>query len=265
MRHGRYSTYQRLGCRCQPCKDDYFRYMKGLKYDHANGIHRNVDSGPARERVMGLIARGWTHAQIAATAGVWHTTVTRLVNHPEVGAHRDTVAALLAVRLDQKPAIEAGMQDATGSARRLQALSWLGWTWPAVAARTGLDLASIARIAAGRRAGVRTSTADSIAAVYRQLLTRPAPQGRNATRNRAQARVKGWHGPMAWEDIDDPAAVPHPDKPGEQQAVGIDPDDVAMLARHGLSDPQIAARIGATTSAVWRVRQRHQIPAALAA
>jgi transcriptional regulator with XRE-family HTH domain len=265
VRHGRYSTYQRLGCRCQPCRDDYFRYMKALKYDHERGIHRNVDAGPARERVLGLVGRGWTQAQIAATAGVWHTTVTRLVNHADIQIHRDTAAALLSVRLDQKPAIPAGLQDATGSARRLRALSWLGWTWPAIAERTGLDVASIARIAAGRRAGVQTSNATAIAAVYRQLLTQPAPQGRNATSNRRQARVKGWHGPMAWDDIDDPASQPHTDEPGERQAVGIDPDDVAMLARHGLSDPQIAARIGASTAAVFRVRQRHQIPAALAA
>ncbi|MEU4590069.1 hypothetical protein [Micromonospora aurantiaca (nom. illeg.)] len=101
--------------------------------------------------------------------------------------------------------------DPTGTRRRLQALAVLGWRWTDIAARRGVTWQSIQIVALGGR-NVHRTTAAEVAAVYRDLSTRPGPSRITA----ARAAAKGWHGPLAWHDIDDPACVPDttdPDAP----------------------------------------------------
>jgi DNA-binding NarL/FixJ family response regulator len=78
-------------------------------------------------------------------------------------------------------------------------------------------------------------------------------------RARNDARRKGWHGPLAWDDdIDDPTAKPdidqHPDKRGKPAQ--IDELRVARLVREGLTNAQIAQRIGCHVRTVTRARGR---------
>ncbi|OKI47280.1 hypothetical protein [Micromonospora sp. CB01531] len=93
--------------------------------------------------------------------------------------------------------------DGTGTRRRLRALAVLGWRWPDIGERLGVTGSAVAILAAS--AGlVELPTVARVKAVYRELCERPGPSRITARR----AAAKGWHGPLAWADIDDPACVP---------------------------------------------------------
>lgn len=101
--------------------------------------------------------------------------------------------------------------DSTGTRRRVQALYALGWTWDALAAELGIpNNSSVWRLAHGVHCsdrGVYRETAASIADLYERLcMTRP--EGWVADRARSIAIRNGWVPPLAWDDIDDPNAVP---------------------------------------------------------
>lgn len=261
--HGTYSRYTRHNCRCQPCRDAGRTYRLRLHYDHANGTPRRTDATQTRHHCERLIARGWTQAQIAAAAGIHQATVSVILTRPESQVRRVTAAAILGIRLDQRAPIPRGMVDATGTRRRLQALMVLGHTLPEIARQVGVGVSSLQQTADGRWNGIKTPTAARVARVYRQLSARPAPATRWAEQARNQAMERGWHGPMAWDDIDNPACVPERCEPGAPGHVHA--DDVAELAGRGLDDHEIGRRLGVSSRTVLRARTVHRIPAGVAA
>jgi lambda repressor-like predicted transcriptional regulator len=264
--HGTHNGYQNYKCRCRPCTTAYSRYQKGLKYDLQRGRRRTVDGTQARVHAERLVARGWTHTQIAAAAGVNRRTVTDLFTRPG-NLHWNTVAKILAVHLDQDPPVPRVYLDATGTRRRLQALSWLGYTWPAISGETGLSEAVLVRIADCERDTVHRKTADAVATAYRKLLAQPTPDGTDVKNTRRRARRRGWHGPAAWDRIDDPWCQPEEEPvrtlPGAQ-AVDIDLDRVRALAERGMSDAEIGQELRVSGRTILRRRKEHGIPAALA-
>lgn len=101
-----------------------------------------------------------------------------------------------------------------GTARRLQALAAIGWRWTDLAAALDVGTWQAVQNIATRRRGefVNTSTAERVAALYRRLSSTPGPS--EPTRERAAE--KGWPPPDAWDDIDDPTALPWWTPPGAQ-------------------------------------------------
>lgn len=260
--HGTYSRYIG-GCRCEPCRGAGRSYKLRLGYDHSNGIRRLIDSTQVRVHIEQLTAKGWTQEQIAAAAGVNQATVSLIMSRPGQRVRRTTAAAILDVRLDQVAPVPRGLVDATGTRRRLQALMVLGHTIPEVARLTGIGVSSLQQTAEGRWERVKSVSATKVARVYRQLSTAPAPESRHAEQARNNAYARGWHGPMAWEDIDDPACVPDPGEPLAPRSVH--PDDVAELAALGLDDHEIGRRLRVSPRTVLRARTAHGIPAGAAA
>lgn len=94
-----------------------------------------------------------------------------------------------------------------GSARRLQALAALGWSFPLIAQRLGCNKEAARHWANGGLRMIRRTTAAKIDAVYRELCMTPPPE-RNpreryaASRVRAAAERNGWVTAVAWDDID---------------------------------------------------------------
>ncbi|MET7944236.1 hypothetical protein [Streptomyces sp. NPDC005302] len=261
--HGTYSRYSRHSCRCTPCVAAGHSYRLRLAYDHSNGINRLIDNTQARAHAERLTARGWTHFQIAAAADCGSVTISDLLSGRSRRTKRTTVTAVLNIRLDQAPPIPRGMSDATGTRRRLQALMVLGYTLPDIAAQVGTGISSLQQTVEGRWVNIRSMTATKVERVYRRLSTRPAPQSRFAEQARNQAMAEGWYGPMAWDDIDNPACVPDPDAPSAPRSVHA--DDVAELAGRGLDDHEIGRRLGVSPRTVLRARAVHDIPAGVAA
>ncbi|MYR30534.1 MULTISPECIES: helix-turn-helix domain-containing protein [unclassified Streptomyces] len=249
------SEYKR-GCRCKGCRAALGRYQKSLKFDHARGIYRTVDATQVRVHLQRLVALNWTHTQIGLVAGVPESTVTSIL-HRQKRVGVTTARAIFDVRLRRCPVTPDGWTDATGSRRRLQALAVIGHSPNALAPLLGLDAGWVYRIADGRAARVSGQTALRLTALYRQLLQRPAPTGHGPVRSRNRAARLGWHGPLAWADIDDPACEPETDDTeprGTRERV--DETEVARLVADGWRDEEIAAELGCHPRTIRRARAR---------
>lgn len=195
------ACYQR-GCQRDECKQANYRYMSRIRLDHARGQRRRTNATQTRHHIERLIAAGWTQAQIARVARLAHRTVGAVVAGCPTVANA-TALAILTIPLGPAPTDTRDV-DATGTIRRIRALVAIGWPVAQLAHRFGLYPTALGNIARGQLQHVRATTADTIALEYRELCRTPGP----SQRARNEARKKGWHGPLAWDDIDDPAAQP---------------------------------------------------------
>lgn len=100
--------------------------------------------------------------------------------------------------------------------------------------------------------------------LFRELSHRPGPSSRATT----WARKKGYVGPFAWEDIDDPAAVPEPvdyDLAADQ-CLGEDAAFMLSAAGGNQTMPAVIARLkvpgrnaDAKASTVWQAVRRYRL------
>lgn len=257
--HGTYSRAVTHKCDCQ---DGCHSYRMRRAYDRSNGVTGRTDATQVRNHLERLVARGWTQDQIAAAAGLNQATISIIRSGQYKGVHKRTAAAIFDVRLDQRPPIPRGLVDATGTRRRLQALAVLGYNLTDIARQAGVAQSSLHQTIEGRWGRVRTLVATKVARVYRQLSMRPAPASRIAEQARNQAMALGWHGPMAWSRIDDPACRPEPGEPTAPRHVHA--EDVGELAALGLADEEIGRRLNVSPRTVLRARTAHGIPSAVA-
>lgn len=234
------------GCRRPECKQADYRYMSRLRLDLARGKSRRTDATQVIVHAERLAANGWSRAQIAHAASLGNRTVDRLFT----GCQKVSVItarAILSVRIGPPPEGPREV-DATGSRRRLQALVAIGYPITHLAPRIGLHHAALSHIARGDVAHVRATTADVIAHQYRQLIRIPG----TSDQARVDARRKGWHGPLAWDDIDNPNVQPDvSEEPGVE--VTEKRPEVEHLARFGIPAEEIEARTGACHSYVKQV------------
>jgi DNA-binding XRE family transcriptional regulator len=154
--------------------------------------------------------------------------------------------------------------DATGSRRRLQALIRNGWSMPELAARLGCSRQALRdRLDCAR---VTAAGAARISVLYDSLWDRTPPQGTRyektaATMARRYAAERGWVPPLAWDEIDDPAASPADGwERGDdgKREWGTLTAEALELAGFGLDERQIAERLGvsAGTLSVTLARAR---------
>lgn len=252
--HGTYSRAILHKCDCaEGCRS----YRIRRAYDRSNGVTGRTNATQVRHHIERLIAHGWTQDQIAAATGLNQATISIILSGQYKGVHKRTAAAIFDVRLDQTPPVPRGLVDATGTRRRLQALAVLGYNLTDIARQVGVAQGTLHQTIEGRWERVRTLVATKVARVYRQLSIRPAPPSRHAEQACNQAMALGWHGPMAWADIDDPACVPDPCQATAPRHVHA--DDVAELAARGLDDDEIGRRLNVSPRTVLRARSAHGI------
>lgn len=143
---------------------------------------------------------------------------------------------------------------AVGSMRRLRALALNGWTLPAVAERTGFSRGVLSDIRCGRKAWVRLSTHNRLKRFYDEVWDQiiDTPHALIAV---AWAKRQGFVPGLAWDDIDRDVEPPSQvvELPDRRT---IDYDAVERLWREGLSDGQIAERLGCSGAGVQRARKR---------
>lgn len=162
------------------------------------------DATRAREHVHQLRRLGWTYVQIAETAGTSTWVPHKLDTNATKHIWPESERAILALPLTPRPS-HRGTNN-TGTRRRVQALSWMGWPTAEVARRAGIRERSLATLIRPSRR-VSQTLALRVAHVYDELSAVPGPS-RGA---RAKARQFGHAPPAAWDDdtIDDPKARPH--------------------------------------------------------
>ena len=216
-----------------------------------------TDAQPTRDHIQRLNAAGMSWKRIADASGVHGRTIDHIIwgtngSPPAVRVRPETAAALLAVRPESTP---------TGIARRLQALTAIGWTSEALADAIGWDYRNFHRLIAGTQR-VLPDTAAKVAALYDELWDRLPPQNtpdqrRAATRSRNRAARRGWPPPLAWDDdtIDDPDTKPNlgHSRPGAAAERAV---LVAELTAAGWSTQAIALEIGQSERSVHRLRGR---------
>lgn len=152
--------------------------------------------------------------------------------------------------------------DVIGAMRRIQALAVLGRPLYTVANSINTSQATVRQIAAGTRTSVAKDMAAAVTELYTKWMTCPGPS--EVTRCRAKAN--GWHGPLVWDDIDNPDEAPEKDTGaagdgGKYAQARITAEEIQHLAKFGLSEHEIAARVGHDPRYVHDQVAGHRAPA----
>ena len=211
--HGTRAAYVLDCCRCAPCTAantaQARRRSTAIAYGTWSGL---VDAEPARTHLRALRADGLSLQRIAELSGVGQGTVNALVYgaparqaKPPARLRTDTQRRLLAVRFDPASVAAGRRVDATGTRRRLQTLTALGWSVSCLALHTNRTVRTLRRILLAEL--VTADTARCVAALYEQLRTTPPPRRTGPERAAAEravsrARTAGWRPPIGWDDID---------------------------------------------------------------
>jgi hypothetical protein len=195
------------------------RGLCGAHYEAMRRKHTYLGSWDARrtpvEPVLAhigvLIDAGLSKNAIAALADTTTTWMRRAARPGRKWVESPVAAAVLAIPVPvaaQHLAPGGSRVDATGTVRRLQALTALGYTQEAILRRLGASN-WLNCLWSGRRRVVNATTAQQVERLYDELCMTPAPPSPGATRARNTAARRGYPPPLAWDDIDDPAARPY--------------------------------------------------------
>ncbi|MEV6696281.1 helix-turn-helix transcriptional regulator [Streptomyces sp. NPDC051453] len=199
-------------CTCQPCRDAGNRHGKQLRVNRELG--RSPFTPPDRARAhLQMVHQTMTWLELTEVTGFPISNLIRIYNGQRKKIRKETEATILAIKA---PAQGGPGQciDATGTMRRVRALSHVGHSYDTIAKAAQTSRNRILLIANGRQATVRRAVAERLAAAYHQLAFAPPPRNKHTNRSRNEARAKGWDGPLAWDDnIDDPKAQPEQDAP----------------------------------------------------
>lgn len=174
-----------------------------------------VPVGPAKEHVANLLNSGMSRRQIAAQAGVPHSSVVEMMAGQREWIWKLTETCLLGVTYRTPLRL-----DALGISRRLQALGRAGYGAGHVAERLDWSVQYgalwVRSLRTPRRPTVLRSTFTAIADLYAELWCTDGPS-RSAARYAATA---GWEPFEAWTDntIDNPRALPY------EEALRFDPE-----------------------------------------
>lgn len=202
------SPGRRARCHCQPCRTARNRHQKQIRINRELGRSPFTDPAKAQAHLHEL-HQTMSWETLAAATGVWFSNLIAIYHGKRTKIRHETEAKILAITPGKG---DPGQYlDATGSTRRLQALSCIGYSYSTLAAAFETSLNRILSIANGRQPTIRRALADRITALYPQLAANPPGRDKYTNRTRNTARAKGWRDPQWWEDyghIDDPAFDP---------------------------------------------------------
>jgi DNA-binding CsgD family transcriptional regulator len=256
VNHGTLTAYSAHGCRCYPCKVAAAKASKSWRRDKYLGVVKLVDAQPLKDHVAMLMAAGMSFKAIALTAG--YTSRNALADSMTRSRVRpSTMARVLAVRADSDNRRDAYV-DATGSARRLQALAVNGWPTRNLATKLGHKHATTVQdIASGKTPTIRLRTKDGIRDLYNELWDQAGPSKRTADIAKSKGRLPA----LAWDDdlIDRPEHeaddVRRRTLPGHGSGVTMEDIEEAREQGYGTAE-QIGWRLGVSRDTVQQILSR---------
>jgi predicted DNA-binding protein (UPF0251 family) len=149
-----------------------------------------------------LQASGMSQTLIARRAGVSQAVISYLTTGRSKTCQVEKARRILAVQPRQFDG--NAERPALGFTRRIRALYSLGHSRVYISQLSGLSKSSITQLAEGRWNTIDNLAATTLDSLYHQLaLTRGT-----SWRNERRAAAEGWAPPGAWDDIDDPNAMP---------------------------------------------------------
>ncbi|WP_369214989.1 hypothetical protein [Streptomyces flavofungini] len=246
-------------CTCHPCR------VAGSRQSKQNRVNRELGRSPftspenAQEHLREIhLVMSWD--ELVKATGIPVSNLVRIYNGRRTKIRHETEAKILAVKAPNQGGPGQRI-DATGTMRRVRALSHVGHAYSTIAKAANTSPNRILLIANGRQTTVRRSIAERLAKAYPQLAFAPPPRNKHTSRSRNEARAKGWHGPLAWDDIDDPNAKPETGGKSKAKAstkpkVYADPARVAALTAQNMSAAEIALQLGCHPRTVIRARGR---------
>jgi len=224
--HGTRAAYVKDRCRCTDCTAANTAASRTANRQRAHGRGQPlVDAGPVHDHLVALRAAGIGVERIATLADMSVSHVRELAAPRR--AHRrirpTTAARILNVGIDDANRAPHSRVDATGTRRRLHALTAIGWSPELLAAELARRPASLRRSLTSP--SVTARAARDVARLYERLSNTPPPrdtgvQHAAADAARAHAVAHGWLPPMAWDDID--TDVPPPPPATEPPADDVD-------------------------------------------
>lgn len=238
-------------CRCDLCAAVRYRYDKAWRLEVSTRGHRQVPAGPTRERLRVWLDQGWSAVHLAHLLDVDHATVTRIAQGGSARVHRDIAAAAARVAPSARNApTPASPVPAVGAIRRVEALMALGWTTALIEAEMPRRVHVTRFMVSARDTGVcMARTWLAVDAAYRSLSGRRGP----SLHTRRRAAKAGYAPPLAWDDIDDPNAVP---QTGADRSRGVQVEDAEWLLEGGSSLWEVASRLGVSVPAVDKALRR---------
>lgn len=257
--HGTLSRAKYHKCKCTECLERCRLYQRSRYRKQGYGTWQPlIDAAPVRQHLLKLNAAGLSYAVIAKRLGCSTANVTRFIydlgpSHPRRKRTRPELAArILAITVTD---LTPGLIDATGAARRIQALAANGWPLRSLGPHIGVNPASVGRIAYQQY--VFRDTVKAVADCYEKLRDqRPEDHGidpGSALKTRNRARREGWPDPLWWDDmghIDDPDFDPaeaerelNRDELNRDELAAYRRKEIAHLASYGIPEHEIAARL----------------------
>ncbi|MEE2058943.1 DNA-binding protein [Rhodococcus artemisiae] len=190
--------------KCHAC------YEKWRIRQHAYGRFdpEFIDATETLEHIQKLRAAGTSWRRIAELAGIYRTQLMRLRTATKIG--RGTAERILAIPVPAAKHLVAADHDcvpAIGAARRIRALTALGWTQSYLANRLGMSVGNLYATTHLTRDFLTVRRDRDIRVLFEELQMQRGP----SVRARNLAVKYGWALPLEWdeESIDDPAAQPH--------------------------------------------------------
>jgi AraC-like DNA-binding protein len=217
--------------------------MSRIRLERHRGEQRRIDATQTRAHIERLLGAQWTQAKIARAAGVYHRSIGGILEGQPTVSKRIALA-ILSIPVGPPPGGDRDV-NATGTIRRIRALIAIGYSGAYIAESIGMYPTALNKIARGELSRVRAVTATAVARKYRQLSRTPGP----SVRARNDARRNGWYGPAAWDDIDDPDALPETgdateESIGRRELAVLRRTEIEHLATFNLPEHEIADRLG---------------------
>ncbi len=202
---GKCAEHPQYQAGCRPCQNASAARHRAVTRAKAYGRHvpADVPASTVRDHLQHLRdTHRMTLRQVAEVAQVAHASVSRAASGQTEQIRAVTAARILAVR--PAPAKPGHFVPCLGTARRLRALAAIGYGPRELGPMLDEPAAEVARLRRLHRDQVHARRAAAIAALYGRLEGTHGP----SDRARAEARLRDWAPPLAWDDethLDDPA------------------------------------------------------------
>lgn len=241
-----------------PYIDKHKEYIYGKKWRLARAEGRptsRLDADAARANAERLYALNCSMTAIGHAAGMSPTGITHLLRGDYATMQRRNAIRLASLTLHDviDRALPKHYLPRWAAARRIHALMAIGWTHDAITEHLRPGLRSH-NIVGSKAHGpyLRAHTWRDMDRVYRLLCVTPGP----SEKSRKIAAREGWAPPLAWDDIDDPDAVPDLG----DRAQGVDLDEFVFLVKHGVSLSEAAYRLGVQIDSIYVQARRRERP-----
>lgn len=219
---------------------------------------RYIDAEPTRQHILALLAAGITVNRISQRASMTHWDIEQFVKGDRTRGRQRRISPARAARIlaIDLAAVTPSLVDATGTRRRIEALTAAGWPMERLAEHFGVSLKYVSEMR--KQDKVRDVSAQAVAEAYERLKNkRPEAHGvipPIAKRARRMADARRWAPPKYWakfpDAIDDPHFTP---EYGMTKADLLAEEAAFLVTVAGLTRSQAAVRLGKDKSYVDRV------------